>query len=313
MDDEAKARGDFLSDGDEAGETAELEAKQKAEKEAADKVAAEAKAKDEADKKAADEKKDHMIPKTRFDEAVKKAREERDAAAKKVEELEAQLKASQGEVDLKKISTEIDALEEELEKALADNNIEAKKRLRAEIRDKNQQIAEARAAQHAARATAMAIEKITYDTLVRQLEAEHPELNPEHADYNEDSALEILELKDAYEKAGHGSTAALEKAIKVVYKGAKAPPKKESKEEDDTKAKAEADAKAKAEAEAEKRKAEAVKRGLEKKDEQPASAKGGDSDKNGKTGSAADAAKMSDKDFDKLTDEEIRKARGDFA
>lgn len=301
-DEDNQGRGDdFNPDSDEARESADQ--KSKADQEAADKAAAEVKAKEEAEAKA---KEEPRIPKSRFDEAVKKARAEAEAAIKRAEDLEAQLKASQGELDLKKVGEEIDALEEELEKAIADNDAEKKKRLRSEIREKTQQMAEARAAGHAARATATAIEQIRYDALVNRMEAEHPELSPEHEDYDQSQVDEILELKDAFEKQGHGSATALEKSLKVVYKGAKAPEKKAPEKKDDT-----AEAKKKAEEEAEKRKQEAVERGLKQKGEQPPTAKGAASDKGGKSNTAADAAKMSDKEFDKLTDEELKRARGD--
>jgi hypothetical protein len=306
--DDSKARGDFLPDSDAAGDTAgaEAAAKAAAEKEAADKAAAEPK--DEAEKK-----EEPRIPKSRFDEAVKKARAEAEAAMKRADDLESQLKASQGELDLKKVAEEIDVLEEELEKAIADGNVEVKKRLRSEIREKNQQMAEARAAGHAARATATAIEQIRYDALCDRMEREHPELDPQHEDYDQTVVNDILELKEAFEKAGHGSATALDKALKVTFKGAPAPKKKDEKAPDDAEVKAKADAKAKGDAEAAKRTAEAVKRGLEKQDQQPPATKGTDSDKNGKKNTAADIAKMSDKEFDKLSEDDLKRLRGDAA
>jgi len=315
MDEDAKARGDEIETpsgaaDDTAGDAAKA-AEAKAAEEAAGKAAADKEAADKAaaDKAAADKKTEPMIPKGRFDEAVRKARDEAAVAIKRADELEAQLKASQGEVDAKKVAAEIDALEEELEKAIADGNIEAKKRLRAEIRDKNQQVAESRAAAHAARATAVAIEQIRYDALVNRMEVEHPELDPNHENYNEEQVAEILEFKEAFEAKGMASSAALEKSLKAVYRNG---PKPEKKEESDADKKAEAEAKAKAEAE--KRTAEAVKRGLEKKDEQPPQTKtGAASDKAGKDADPVkNAHKMGDKEFEKLSEEELKRARGDI-
>lgn len=321
VDKEALARGDVIPDGDEAGDTAdqkalaakEAEAKAASEKDVATKEA-EAKAKaenEEAAKKALEEKdkKDHMIPKARFDEAVKKAREEAQVATKRADDLEAQLKASQGEVDAKKLLAEIDTLEDELEKAIADGNLEAKKRLRQEIRDKNQTIAEARASALAARATAVAVEQIRYDALVKTMEAEHPELNPDSEDtFDKDVVTELLELKEAFEKAGHSSSAALEKSLKAVYRNGPKPPKNEAAE------KAKAEAKAKADAEAERRKEEAAKRGKEAEGKQPAASDGVASDKGGKdVDPSKNAHKLSDKEFDKLSEEDLKKARGDHA
>jgi colicin import membrane protein len=250
-----------------------------------------------------------MIPKERFDTAVKKARDAAEAAIKRADEAEAKLKADLGAKENTKLETELDELEEALEGAIADGNVEKKKAIRTEIRKKNQELADIRAQAHATRASAIAIEQVRYDATVERIEAEHPELNPDSAEFDDDLFAEALELKEAFEAKGHSSSEALKKAVGVVFRGAKAPAKAA---EDDDAGEEEKEAREKAEKLAAERKAAAVKKGLEAKGKQPADTKkaGRDSDAAGKT-DKIDPAKLSDAEFDKLTPEQLKKLRGD--
>lgn len=256
---------------------------------------------EEAEAKAELEKKEKLtIPKARFDEAVKKARDREAVEKDRADKAEAILKAQQGDVDAAKVEARIDILEEELEQAIADGNVDKKAAARKEIRMLNQQLADGRAAVHAARATAVAIEQVRYDALVGTMETEHPELNPDNeATYDEDLVAEITEYKEAFEAKGLSSSESLKKALKAVYKAVK---------------EVEADGDGvDAAKKASERKEAAIAKALLDKKKQPADAKkaGLDSDKGGKSATAADVGKMKDKEFDKLSNEELAKLRGD--
>lgn len=246
-----------------------------------------------------EEPKEVQIPKKRFDEAVGKARREAEAAAKRADELEEKLRAQEGQVDAEKIEGEIDELEEKLDAAKADGNKELATQLRKQIRSKMQLISDARAEVKASYATALAVEKINYDTAVKSIESDHPELNPDSDDYDEDLMTELLELKEAFEKAGHASSEAVKRAVKTVFRGAKEPEKKEVPE------KKEAD-------EGAKRKEAAAKKALEAAGKQPATTKGAAaSDVAGKTGTPKDVAKLSEKQFTEMDEAERKRLRGD--
>ena len=265
--------------------------------------------KDEKEKKEKEEKEEKKeekrIPKSRFDQAVQKERAAREAAEKQAQELQAKLDSQTKDVKVEEIEAAIDALEEDLDKALADNNPAEKTRLRKEIRQMNQQLARAEATQMSRAATALAVEQIRYDSLVSQLEAAHPEINPDHESYDNDLAAEVIDLKEAYEAKGMSSTDALRKATKYVIREAAKAEAKGEEEGDD------AEAQKKAADEAAKRKEEAIKKGLEAKGKQPPNAKGGtDSDKAG-GGKEKNVNKMSQKDFDDLPEDELRRMRGD--
>lgn len=242
------------------------------------------------------------IPKARFDQAVGKARAAEKAATERADKLEAELKAKGGVANLDKLETDIDKLEDQLEDAVKDGNVELKNRLRREIRAKTGQIAESKAAAYSQYATAVAVEQIRYDAYVERMETEHPELNPEGENFDEDMIDELMDYKTAFEAKGLSSSESLKKAIKAVYgTGAKPEVKAEP-----------ADKKEEAESKAEERKEAAVKKGLETKKAQPADTRkaGLDSDKGGK-GKVVDASTLSDKDFDNLDEKEKARLRGD--
>lgn len=319
MTDKVEDRGDHLQAADhETVDPKAEEAKAAEAKAAEEKAAADAKAAEDAktaEEKAAAEKaereKDIRIPKSRMDEAVKKARAEAETAHRALAEANAKLKAAEGSVDAAKIEARIGELEEELDKAVADNDKTQIKQLRTDIRSLERVLSDSRAEAKAAYATAVAVEQVRYDAVVQRMEMEHPELNPEEEDtYDQEKVDEVLELKEAFEAKGLGSSESLKKSLGVLYRGAPAPDKKPEQSEAEKKA-----AKEKADAEAAKRKEEAVKKGLDAKGKQPADNKavGADADKAGKAGDpAAEAAKMSDREFDKLTPEELARARGDI-
>lgn len=301
--DEVVDRGDELETGSGgASDKAETKVDDKVDTKVEEKVVDKGEDKGEEEEK--DPKAKLTIPKAVFDERIKKAREREEVANRRAEEAEAKLKAQAGDIDVAKIDAEIDDLEEKLEKAVADNNPELKKQYRGEIRAKVQAIAEARASVQAQYQSAVAIEQVRYDAAVSRMEMEHPELNPDSEEtYSQDAIDELTDLKEAYEAKGESSTVALNKALRVMYRGAKPPEKEEKKEEK----KEDAEKKGAARTE------DAVKAALEAKKKQPSSAKVGlASDKAGKAGDAAkDVLKMSDKEFDKLDKDALAKARGD--
>lgn len=307
MADEIENRGDDLEPlGDESGDTLGDGDGKVGVEEPKDEPKEEPKGDEPKDEPKDDEPR---IPKSRFDQAVAKARAAEKAQQERADKLEAELATRSGTVDYEKAEAKLDTLEEDLEKAIADGNVEAKVRLRKEIRQMNQQLAESRAAAYSQHATAVAVEQIRYDALVDRMETEHPELNPDNVDtFDETVVAEIMDYKSAFEAKGEASTVALKKALKAVYGTAKPAEKKEEPDEKD-----EGDLKKKADDKAAVRKGEAVKKALDTKGKQPADTgkTGLDSDKAGKSGKSVDIDKMTDKDYDKLDEAEKRRLRGD--
>lgn len=314
----AAERGDDFGDDDddEAGDAAKkAEAgKAVAEEAAALKAAA-------AEKKDA-EKKDVRIPKDRFDEAVNKERDARMAAEAKAKELEEALDRQNKGVDLKTLEAEIDDLEDRLEAEMAEGTPAARKDLRRQIRDRQEQISDAKANARAVHATALAVEQIRYDAVVDKMEVDFPFLNVDNKEvFDSKVASAVIELKGAYEAAGLASSEALKKAMSTLRRDledAKKALRKDDEGEELTAeekvAKAEKEAKEKtagrtAEAAAERRREEAVKKGLEARTKQPADSKA--VGKGDKTIVEPDVKKMTDKQFDDLPEAELQRMRGD--
>lgn len=251
------------------------------------------------------EKKPAMVPQKRMKEAVDKERKAREAAEARAKESDEKLQESKRGVDVEKLNTEIEELEDKLDQAIADNKPELKKTLRKELRDKMQTLARAEAVALSAQATAIAVERVRYDALVERLEVAHPVMNPEHEDYDEEVVAEIVDMKEAYEAKGLSSSDALKKAakyvIKEVKKEEKAEEKAEEKEEEVEESK-----------EAQDRREKQVIKAQAAKAKQPASPDkaGKASDKAG-GGMAKNVDKLSDAEFDALDAKEVARLRGD--
>lgn len=308
---EAKGEGD--GGGGDRGDDVVLEDKVDDE---VDPAVAAKKAADEADaaaKAAKDEGK--FIPKSRFDEATKKERARAEAAEARAAALEAEAAKRAVKLDLAKIEGEIDALEDALEAKMVEGTPAERKELRKQIRVKQEQVAEARADARHMQTAAIAIEQTRYDAVVERLEEKYEFLNFDNKEaFDEELASEVMDLKTAYEATGLGSAAALKKAVstlghKLEAKVEAAKPKQKA-EEKGAEEKDPAAAKKIKEAEetaAAARRAAAVGKGLEAKEKLPPPPAG----KADRTTKEVDVTRLSDADFDKLSDEEKKRLRGD--
>lgn len=260
------------------------------------------------------------IPKSRFDEAVGKERQRAEAAEKKSKELEdRETQRNQG-VTLDKLRKELDELEDKLEAKMAEGSPEERKAIRTAIRAKSEELADAKVSQAENRARALAVEQTRYDTLVERTEKEYPFLVPDSAGFNEALTKDLLEMKMGFEHAGMSSTQALNRAVELLkpaLETARPKPKAEEKkpEEKDeaaklAEAKAKAEEAAKGKAEEARRREEAVKKGVEAAQGTPA--KPGAAGLTDKDAKVVDVKKISDKDFDKLPEDEMKRLRGDM-
>jgi len=302
--DDARARGDFIDDEDDDDDDDAKAAAAKAEEE----EEAPAKAKADADAKA----KDVTIPKARFDEAVGKERAAREAAEKRLKELEQQGAAAEAAADTDKLRNEIEELEEQYEGLLAEGSKEDRAKVRRQIRNKERQLAETQANARANYATALAVEQVRYDAQVEKVEKDYDFLNQDSESFSEDMAGEVLERKGAYEAAGMASSEALKKAVRTLKPQLEELKAKLTKKDDDEGEDKGEDKEAgvKAAETAAKRRADAVAKGTEAKSKQPADTTRGGKGKD-PASKSLDIKMMSDADFDKLTPEQLAALRGD--
>lgn len=265
------------------------------------------------DKKAEDkhhDKKDDevLIPKARFDEALRKERQAREALEKRLADAEDLKKAETEAVDTDKLQKTIDDLEEKYESLMSEGTADERKALRKEIRAKERELAEAKATARSNYATALAVEQVRYDATVERVEKEYPFLNQDLEAFNNEMAGEVLDLKGAYEAAGMASSEALKKAVKTLkpHLDRLLESTSEKKEEDAGGEKKGKDD-VKAAEDAAKRRADAVARGVDARGKQPP-----------ESGKKQDPAPkelkvdgLSDKQFDELDEKQLAALRGD--
>lgn len=251
---------------------------------------------EEKEKAAADEAekvKRIRIPKSRVDEMVGKERAKVEILQKKLDEALSAVKNKEVSSDVRIIQNRIDQLEEEMEGFRADGKKAELVAARHELRDLQDVLIEHRINERAGQAKEAAKTEFKYDVLVEQIEKDFPELNPDHEDYDDEKAGEVLELRDGFAKNGVPAYEALRRAMKYVMGDRQAD---------------------KTVARADDRAEKARGKALDASKKQPANLKGAgfDSDKaGGGTGEARNVLKMDQKEFAKLSEEQRRSMRGD--
>ena len=253
-------------------------------------------------------KKDSRIPLARHEQILAKERE-RSAA------LERQLQGTkQGEQlaatneQIAAAETSLLTMEAEYTQLVVDGNAGKASTKMTEIRRLERSINEARSTHAIQVAEGRAYERVRYDTTVERLEAAYPQLNQDHADFDEALMAEVVELRDGYVATGKYSRAeAIQKAAKTLA-GAATVRQVAAVE---TEVRVDKDAVAKAAA-AERAATQRAKNGKVAAG-QPAStaAVGLDHDKLGGKVTGAAVMKMGQNEFNKLDEATLSSLRGD--
>ena len=160
---------------------------------------------------------DARMPVTRHKEILEKERAVRVA----IETELSKLKQSTSVADVNKEITENESklltLETEYSGLLIDGNAKEAALKMAEIRRIERGIIESKNLFQTQAAEARAYERVRYDTMVERLEEAYPELNPDHADFNEALTKDVVELRDGFIATGRYSRAdAIQKAAKTL-------------------------------------------------------------------------------------------------
>ena len=158
-------------------------------------------------------------------------------------------------------------------------------------------------------AEARAVETTRYQIALERVEAAYPALNEDHDDFDKEVYEEVVDLMGAYRTKGLTPTEALQKSVRMVFRGQE----KTATQERATTVKPRVD-----EADVDKVKADrkkgAVDKALEAVDKSPgtATAKHGmNSNEAGAGRTAKDVIKMSQSEFAKLDEKELARLRGD--
>ena len=240
--------------------------------------------------------KEVRIPKSRFDEAVGKEREAREAAERRAAELEARLQqqeAAKGQAQarseqLAAIDAQVAQMEEKYQELLLDGNTKEAAALMREIRMAERQVAKMEAQEESAAVVSQELERQRFGVAVARLEADYPVLNPQSDAYDNDLVQMVLLVHNDMVRQGVAPSEALVAATSRVM--ARVQPQAAPKQEPGLGA-ANPDA----------RQQQAVTKALEAQRQQPASMRevGFDSDTRGEKG-LPDVTKMSADEFDAL-------------
>lgn len=246
-------------------------------------------------------KKDPVIPKARFDELNRKSRERETALTARIAELEKQTVRDVQQKNTTELEKEVDTLEGQYEKHLADGESSKAREVMKQIRLKERQIVEISVEHKSAQARDTAVEQLKVDMLVDKLEGEFPQLSPESDEYDQEVVNEVTLLRTGFERGGLSSTQALAKAVKYVLG---APQKKEAESEK----KGLGGGK-----QAEDRRQAQLKKNLEAAGKQPNKAVSGvDSDKKGGGLDSKTVSSYTEEEFDALPPSTKARLRGDF-
>lgn len=257
-----------------------------------------AEAKDDAPKK------DVRIPLARHKEILEKEREARATLERQLAQYQQGGQLADMNAELTAAENNIIKLEKEYATLLTDGEIEKAAELMQQIRKTERDMAEAKSDMKIHAAEVRATERARYNTAIERVEAAFPELNPDHDDYSEETASEVLDLMDAYKMKGMTPTAALQKAVKVLVEPRTT---RQRAAVDNTPRVSDKDVAAERKKDAASNTAKAIA-----KTPPSLSRAGINSDKLG--GGALDAAavmKMSQKEFAALSESDLAKMRGD--
>ena len=248
------------------------------------------------------------IPKARFDEAVGKEREAREAAERRAEVAERQLHASERQrvqnVQLSELEDKITELETKADELLLDGNVAEASKLRKEIRLTERQIARVEAAAVSNQSTTNALESERFDVAVTRLEADHPALNPKSEEYDKRAVSFVLsEQRRLMAEEGLTPSVALTAAAKDVMGLLNSKVEPAAEKEGLANADKAAD-----------RKTAQIKKNLDTLKKQPSNLKdvGIDSDKAGQTTQLPDVKSMTQEEFNALPKSTLAKLRGDL-
>lgn len=141
--------------------------------------------------------KGRFIPKSRFDDAVRKEREGRELAERRLNELQTQLKQNQRQVDTGELETQIKGLEKQYTKLVLQGDEDAASEIMSQIRLKERTIATQEAGHLSLQAKEQAREEIRVDTAIERIEATYPELREGTDEYDQDIVDLVLAAQQA--------------------------------------------------------------------------------------------------------------------
>ena len=244
------------------------------------------------------------IPKSRYDEQMRKERERAEAAERRLAEIEQQRQQVARGADITKLEEHVRELRTQERKALISGDDEKAAQLSEQADRLNRQIAIEQARDMTASAKEQARGEIRMELTIERIESEYPQLDEKSDDFDQELTDDVLDKQRGYmERERLSPSQALLKAVKYVMSRAQPPAEKPEEKGGLSRADKGTD-----------RKEAAVAKNLDAANRQPASTKkaGADSDKHGQTAPTPEAEQLTYKEFSALPDSTKAKMRGDF-
>ena len=242
-------------------------------------------------------KKQHMIPKDRLDQELAKRRQ----LENKIKELEEKTAEKPQET----VDFDFDDAETKYMEAVLDGETNKAKQIRAEIRAMERQQMQMELQQSMQQTSQQTQSQIRLEAAVKEVTAAHPYLDMNSPDANQDLINETNELMSGFLNAGYDAVDALNKAVGYTTQslGVNAPIEDTAVIPKAVDKKVVADKVAKKTADSAAKKAQAAS-------QQPPKLSG--ESQRSRDDNVIDIMSMSDKELTKLSDEQLRKLRGDF-
>ena len=236
-----------------------------------------------------------MVTKGRLDEALHKARQREEELQRRLTAAEERKNQETVSADVSDREKELDELDDTYAELLMEGELEKAGAVRKQWRQKNNDLSDIRLEQRSTLASKQAIESMRFERQLAEHEVKFPVINPDSEAFDEDVAVEVREVMDAFKAKGWNPVAALNKAVKYVVREEAAP------EEVDTDV-----IRTKRQVAARKKVAD-----LASKSPPDITDKGRDTDKVGTGDGLPDVTKMTPEQFAKLSEAQLSKLRGD--
>lgn len=254
-----------------------------------------------------DEKKksDARIPLSRHKELLNKERDRREALERQLAQYQKGSEVQKLGADLTKLEDGVLDMEAKYNKLLADGETEKARELMTKIRQAEREIIETKSEARLQEATARAAESARYSIALERIEEAYPQLNEDSDEFDEEKMNDVADLKAVYQQRGMTPTQALQKAVKKLMGS----PETKAQEAATTVAPRVSEK----DIAAERKKQAAAKTADAVKSQPPATTKSGEDNNRAVSLTAGDVMKMSQAEFAKLDEAQLKKLRGDEA
>ena len=244
-----------------------------------------------------------FIPLDRHEKLLKKEREKREALESQLQQSRSGQEVAQVNEQLEAIENTLVTMEKKYNDLLAEGDTEGAAQMMTAIRRKNAELNQVSAQQRDAVVMARAVEKVRYDEALERIEEQYPEINPDSDEFDEAVYEDVLDLMRAAQARGMSATKALQRAVSRTLGAETAAQKRATSvqprvNEDDV---------------AGARRKDAVRRNIDASNRQPPATHRAGAGNNASGGALTAKAimEMSEAEFEKLSEKDLSKLRGD--